>query len=332
MIRDQLGKRVLFHIFGRNDAARIVHIGQDTADLRQRLQLGGQRLFTRRVAARHHQHIGVALAEHVLDGLNIRAQLRFRAENVRRAVIIAVLLRAEIGGHGQHQQDQQHGDHQVCDASAEPAEGWHERTMAHPFQQRVAQQDQRGRKQEHGEQADGHALAQHQAHVRPDLKLHQAQRQKADHGGQAAGQDGHGGFAQRFDHGLVRLGRFPSAFLKAVQQEDGIVQRNCQLQNTSRRVGHERNFAKDQVAAAVDQYGHAQADQHHQRLQPGGGRQHQDKQHERHGGQRNDLDLRYGAGRGYGGRHGGAAHGVVIADQLSNRIHGCDALILRDRD
>ena len=332
MVGDELGKRILIDIFRRNDRTRVIHIGEDARHFRLFLKRGGKLLLPRGVAARHHHHIGVALAKDRFDILYVRAQRRIRSKDMGLAVVVAVLLRAEIGRNDHNDENQQHRNHHVRHAFAQLVEGRHEGTMARLFQQAIGQQDERRGEQEYRHQADGNALAQHKTHVRTNLELHQAQRQEADDRRQTAGRDGHRRFAQRLNHRLVRIRRILLAFLKAMQQEDGVIQRDSQLKDAARGVGNKGDRAEYQVRAAVDEDGDAQACQHNQRLQPRGRR---DRQHEENEDDRRDGDdahLRHRAGRRVRGRYRGTADGVFVADQRAQVGGRLNDLGFLDRD
>ena len=63
----------------------------------------------------------------------------------------------------------------------------------------------------------------------------------------------------RFGDRFLEIAVLSAVFLKAVDQENGIVQRNSQLQNISGGVRHKRDLPEDQVTARVQNDRHAKA-------------------------------------------------------------------------
>ena len=321
MLGHQQGKGVLVQVAGGNHRAGGVHIGEDAGHLGQLLQAVGQGAFPGHISPGHHQHIGVAFPKGVLNGLSVRAQLGGRAEDVGGAIVVAVAAGGLVRGHHQQQKHRDCGNHHPVHDAAEFLEGGHEGAVA-GFLHFVAEgQRQHGGEGEHRHQTDGHALGQHQAQVGAYLEFHQAQGQKADHRGQAAGKDEHGGLAQGGHHGLALVGDGGLAVLVAVDEEHGVIQGHGQLQDGSGGVADKGNLAEDDVRAHVDENGRAQAGHDDYRLHPGGGGQRQNEAHEDHREDGDGADLGGGGGGGYHGIDRRAAHGVFIADQLADDVH-----------
>ena len=76
---------------------------------------------------------------------------------------------------------------------------------------------------------------------------------------------------KRCRHGLL-IGE-PLLFLggEAVQQEDGVIHRHCQLNDRRDTMGEEGDLPKDDIGAHVEDNGDAHGEQEQYRLKPGGG-------------------------------------------------------------
>ena len=130
-------------------------------------------------------------------------------------------------------------------------------------------------KQQRRQNGDGadhpqqNALGHDQADVPPQGKAHGAHGQKARDGGEGTGQNRGEGFLYSLHHGPLRVRTGQLLFLKPVQQEDGKVHRNPQLQHGGQSLGDVADLAQEDVGAEVipDGEDHAQhEDQRHHRF------------------------------------------------------------------
>ena len=127
--------------------------------------------------------------------------------------------------------------------------------MPGPGQGRGQQDQQARHHQKDGQHAQHNALGQHDADVVADGKAHEDQRNHPRHGGQGAGSHRHEGIGQRPGHGpdwgqaLVQPG------VVGVDQHDGIVHRQRQLQDRRHGEGDKGNRGKDQVRPHVQHDG-----------------------------------------------------------------------------
>ena len=293
----------------------------------RKLGLGGG------VALRHQHHPGIALAECLFDGGGVGTQTGVGAEHMGGTVVVFVVVGGQIAGHHDDGQRQRRRQHDAGHKPPELVKAGQQRLVVGLIHPRVTHQRQRRHEGEHGDKAQHHALGQRKAQVRADLELHEHQRQKTDDRGQAAGQDGPGGFAQGLHHAVLRAGvraRGP-ALGKAVDEEHRVIQRHGQLQDAAGGVGHKGNGAEHQVGAVVDEDGRPQTRQHQQRLHPGIGGQDQDEQHIHH---RNGRDLGHLGNGGIGshsGGHRGPGQGIVLPDQVLDGRHSLQTVRILHR-
>ena len=148
------------------------------------------------------------------------------------------------------------------------------------FHQPVKGKDQ-GRQDHHrADDAQRHALGHDDADVAAQGQAHGAQRQEAGDGGKAGSGDGSHGLADGTDHGFFIIRAQLFFFLIAVQQEDGEVHRNAQLQHGGQCFGDVANLAQEDVGAEVVRDGEQQA-QHEQ--QRGDGAFQREEQHQQAG-------------------------------------------------
>ena len=108
-----------------------------------------------------------------------------------------------------------------------------------------------------------------------------------------------------------------------MQKENRIIHGNCQLQNTSGRIGYERYFSKDQVCSTIQHDRHADGDHKQNRFKPGRCRQKKDDEYDWQCDQHDLLDFLTGM---YRRKHIGncsSGHCIVITDDLTDRINSC---------
>ena len=142
---------------------------------------------------------------------------------------------------------------------------------------------QKHRRQERdaAEHADDDALDHHHAQVTAQREGHEDQRREARDGGDGGADDGHEGLRDGRGHGVLAGGVGGLGGLVAVQQEDGVVHRDAQLQDRHQRLGDVGDLAQEHVGAHVVHDGHADGGQEDERQHEGRGGQHQHQQRQR---------------------------------------------------
>ena len=168
--------------------------------------------------------------------------------------------------------------------------------MAGPLQGLIQQQDQRGQQGHTANNTQHHALCHHQAQIPAQGEGHEAQGDKARHGGDGAAQDGGKGPADGLGHGLLMIIRMGQLLVVAVPQEDGVIHGDGQLQHRGQRLGDIGDLAEKPVAAQIQQDGNTDAGQKHKGHQPA-------IQQHHHG----------STGAGYGQRH---IDGLLLLTQV----------------
>ena len=194
--------------------------------------------------------------------------------------------------------------------------------VARFVQQLHAGQREAGQEHDHRHIAEDDALDQIHAQVRADLEAHEHQRHEAEHRGGGGGGDGGEALLDGRAHGHFHVVHLLPVALEAVQQEDGIVQRDGQLHDGAHRLRDEGDLPEHDVGAHVDEDGHADAGQEEQRRHPGGGGEYQQQHDDGHGDGRGAQHLRHHALLYVGGVGGVAADGAVLADELIERVDG----------
>ena len=148
------------------------------------------------------------------------------------------------------------------------------------FHQPVKGKDQSRQDHHRADDAQRHALGHDDADVAAQGQAHGAQRQEAGDGGQAGSGNGGHGLADGTDHGFFIIRAQLLFLLVAVQQEDGEVHRNAQLQHGGQCFGDVADLAQEDVGAEVVRDGEQQA-QHEQ--QRGDGAFQREEQHQQAG-------------------------------------------------
>ena len=153
--------------------------------------------------------------------------------------------------------------------------------MSGPLDQTREGHQQSGHQTEDGEQTDHNGLDQNKTHVRAELVLHKGQREQTGNRRKAASRDLGDGLAQRVDGGLARLFAGGALLGEAVAQDDGVIDRERQLQHQRDGIGDEGDLAHEEVRAHVQQRGRAEGQDQHRDLAVGarGDEQHQDDDH-----------------------------------------------------
>ena len=217
------------HQVGRDGGAEDVGQGGDGDDvvvLLQRLAQGALGLIRR---VRHHEHVSVLDAEGVLDHGGVVPVLGARPEDVGRTIVVVVLVAEPEGGEDEQAEQDGQRDGDLGHPFAEGIERRQEAPVGQLIHEPEADQNDAGHEEEHGQQTDAHALGQRSAQVGADAEAHEEQGDEANDGGQTAGQDGGGGFAQRLLHGRLGVRVLQPALAEPVDEEDRVVQGHGQL-------------------------------------------------------------------------------------------------------
>ena len=96
-------------------------------------------------------------------------------------------------------------------------------------------------------------LDQADAHVRADLELHEEHGAQAADGGEGTGTDLRDGLAERCDGGFPG-GQCLVLLLEAIAENDGVVQRQCQLKNARNGIGDKGDLAQQKVASLIQDH------------------------------------------------------------------------------
>ena len=142
----------------------------------------------------------------------------------------------------------------------------------------VEDQDQRRQGGDAPQHAEHNALSHDQTQVKAEREGHEAQGDKACHGGDGRAHDRRDGIGNRLGHRLLAACAHHGllGFLVAVPQEDGIVHRHAQLKHGGERLGDVGDLPEEEVGAHVEQDRHADGRHEQHRQQD---RIHEDGQH-----------------------------------------------------
>ena len=194
----------------------------------------------------------------------------------------------------------------------------------HPL---IKGKDQGGQNDHGADDAQCHALCHDKADIAAQRQTHGAQCKEACNGGQAGSGDGGHGLADSAGHGLLIGGAQLLFFLIAVQQEDGEVHRNAQLQHGGKRLGDVADLPQKDVGAEVVRDGEQQT-QHEQQL--GDGAFQREEQHQQAGAHGDQdvqghflIDQRLGVLQ----NDAHAAEEAVLAQQLFDLSDGFHGLV-----
>ena len=249
------------HLLGGALAAKRGGIGHGALDVRVGLEPVGQRGDGRLVliVIQHHERIvrrkhlghGVWVGERVGD-------LRRQLQDIR-------------SGKQQHERRRDHAAPAVAEAP-EPREHALALTLgcARLFHRLtddlIRPQDQPRQHREHAQQAEQHALGQHDAEVKADLKAHEHQHQQSDDRRDRAAGDRAEGCRERARHGTLAVVALGQLLPVAVHEDDGVVHRERKLQNGRNARRDVRRLAEDDVRALIEQHRHADRQQKQHRL------------------------------------------------------------------
>ena len=312
---DGVGEGIAVHGLGVGQA-------QGGVDLVISLQLLQQGLFLVIVPFGHQQRRHVLGAEAVVDGLLGDLALALAAgPQLGLAVDIGALVGHPEPQHQQHGKDRHAHIPGLHHQPAPGLDGGDEAPVLGLLHGPGKQDQQPRHEGKDRQQAEADGLDEHQAHVEADLKLHEHHGRQARDGGQAAGGNGGDGRRQGGDAGAaVVVGVLPG-LQEAVQQDDGIVDGQGQLEDHRHRVGDKGDLPQQEVGPHVQQGRRAEGEHQHRDLGVGMGRkaQHQDDDH--HGHRQDDPHLLFQVRR-LGRPHGGVHIGVVGLQQGSDLLHG----------
>ena len=143
--------------------------------------------------------------------------------------------------------------------------------------------NQAGQRRKHAQHAEGHALGQHHAQIRADLKAHEQKHQQPYDGGNAAAGDGPKGGGQRVLHRLRPVIHDSQLLTVAVHQDNGVVHGQRQLQYGGHARRHVGDLAQKIIRAQVQRYGHSDGHEEQQRLKIAVAGQQQDQQDDAEG-------------------------------------------------
>ena len=199
--------------------------------------------------------------------------------------------------------------------------------MVRLVQPRAHEQQQRRHQQKHRQHAEQNGLHQHQAHVRTDLDLHKRQREQTGNGRQAGGGNFGDCNGQRLDDGVAR--RVVRTFLGiVVAEDDGVVDRQTELQHCRNGVRDERDFAEPIVRALIDPYGNAECDQQDRHLGVGLAREQQDEYDDHNQNDEHHLHLFF---QNLARRVADLGHdiGVIVAQRVSHVLNALNAHVVQ---
>ena len=194
----------------------------------------------------------------------------------------------------------------------------------HPL---IKGKDQRGQNDHGADDAQCHALCHDKADIAAQRQAHGAQCKEACNGGQAGSGDGGHGLADSAGHGLLIGGAQLLFFLIAVQQEDGEVHRNAQLQHSGKRLGDVTDLPQKDVGAEVVRDGEQQTQHEQQRGEGAFQREEQHQQAGTHGNQNVQGHFLIDQCLGVLQNDAHAAEEAVLAQQLFDLLDGFHGLI-----
>ena len=116
---------------------------------------------------------------------------------------------------------------------------------------------------------DEDTFCQDDAQVHPDFEAHEYQHQKAHHGGHAAAGYGGKGVGQGFLHGLFFVRKLLIFLAVAVHEDNGIIHRKHQLQDSCHRVGYGGDTTQENIRPQIDKHSHAYGGHEEERFRPG---------------------------------------------------------------
>ena len=227
------------------------------------LQLGDHGLLHAVVRFRGHKgHIvgrRKVFVDHVAGDLHI---VQLGSLDAVQAVGIGAQAGEMIGDQHQHQKDRRDDLAGLVGKSAHEWDLGHKALVLGLFHPGAKDHQKARHDEEHRQNGVGDGLDEADGHIRADLELHEHHGHQTAHGGQTAGRDLRDALGQRFnDRFLQRQGL---VFLtEVVGEDDGVVQRQRQLQNARDRVGHEGNGAEQKVRTAVEHHGNGKGEQQH---------------------------------------------------------------------
>ena len=199
-------------------------------------------------------------------------------QRIEQGVIDFGLLLRRHKGHQQHEEDRHNGGCVFGDEVAGPGQPRDDGAVLVFLDPLIKGQDQRRQDDDGADNAKRHAFCHDDADVAAQRQAHGTQGQEACDGGQRRSGDRGHGLADGADHGFLIGGAKLFFLLIAVQQEDGEVHRNAQLQHGGQRLGDVADLAEEDVRAKVVHDGEQQA-QHEQHRGDGALQREEQHQH-----------------------------------------------------
>ena len=296
------------HLLGGALAAERGGIGHGALDIRVVLEPVGQLRHGILILIVVQHHDRVIRREHLGHGVGVGERvgdLRRQLQDIRP-------------GKQQHECRRDHAAPAVAEA-AEPREHalalafGRARLFHRPADDLIRPQDQPRQHREHAQQAEQHALGQHDAEVEADLKAHEHQHQQADDRRDRAAGDRAEGCRERARHGALAVVALGQLLPVAVHEDDGVVHRERELQNGRDARRDVRRLAEEDIRALIEQHRHADRQQKQHRLKV---RRAGDEQNDRQDRQRQHEHDRRDARRG----SIVTAHGDVVVGKALGHV------------
>ena len=134
-------------------------------------------------------------------------------------------------------------------------------------------------------------LGENHADIKSNSITHEQQGKQPGDGRKGAGSDAHKALCKCLSHGIFGIHAFIPVSVEGVQQHDGIVNRQSQLQYSADSKSNEGNIREDEIGTHVDDDGNCQHNQQNQRFQPGMRGNQQHDQHHSHGNEHHHGNL-----------------------------------------
>ena len=242
------------------------------------------------------------------------------------AVGVGTKVREVVTDEDDHQEDDRD------DLAGAPCKAAHEGDLRHEvpvlglIHVGSEEHQQAGHDHEHREHRKEDGLDEADGHIRADAELHEQHSHKAADGGQGAGADLGDALAQGLDDGLLQRHGLVF-FLEVVAEDDGVVQRQRQLQDVRDRVGHERDGAEHEVCTHVQDHAHHEGEDEDRHLGVGLGRQEQDDDDDDGNVHHDDPHLGIN-GLLLGVAQRGGDVDVVVGEVFLHPVEGLEALVI----
>ena len=189
-------------------------------------------------------------------------------QGVEQGVVDFCLVLRNGKGDQQHKEDGHDGRCVLRDEVAQLGEPGNDGAVLVLLDPLIKGENQRGQDDDGADDAQRHALCHDKADIAAQRQAHGAQGKEARDGGQGGSGDGGHGLADGADHGFLIGGAELFFLLIAVEQEDGEVHRDTQLQHRGKGLGDVTDLTKEDVGAEVVHDGEQKA-QHEQQRRDG---------------------------------------------------------------